>query len=102
LTLAESVDQLTCPPPPINNARSLAVTDPAALANFSFLRVMTQIAATARATNTPLDIYKAWMATFANCSDPKIDPNGYGIVCPRIESTLGAIDPFQPTGPHFV
>ena len=102
LTLAESIDEVTCPPPAIDSSRSLAVTDPAALANFTFLRVMTQIANTAKATNTPLDIYKAWMATFANCSDPKIDPNGYGIVCPRIESTLGAIDPFQPTGPHFV
>lgn len=102
LVLAQSVDELTCPPPAIDNSRSLAVTDPAALANFSFKRVMTQIATTGHATNTPLAMYQKWMATFANCSDPAIDPNGYGIVCPRIESTLGSFDPFQQTGPHFV
>jgi hypothetical protein len=102
LETSESVEALTCPAPVIDPARSLMVTDPAALASFSFQRVMTAITTSGRASNTPLAMYQAWMATFASCSDPKIDPNGYGIVCPRIESTLGGINPFSPTGPRFV
>jgi len=99
--VGQTVDEITCPVPTLDTTRSLMVTDPAALANFSFQRVMTAITTSGRATNTPLAMYQAWMATFANCSDPKIDPNGYGITCPRIESTLGSINPFQPTGPRF-
>lgn len=98
----ETEQALTCPAPLIDPARSLMVTDPAALALFPFERVMTQIATTGGATNTPLAMYQDWMATFADCSDPLIDPFGYGIECPRIESTLGSFDPFQPTGPRFV
>lgn len=99
--VGQTVDEVTCPVPTLDTTRSLMVTDPTALANFSFQRVMNAVATSGHATNTPLAMYQAWMATFANCSDPKIDPNGYGIRCPRIESTLGAINPFQPTGPHF-
>lgn len=100
--VGQTVDEITCPVPAIDTTRSLMVTDPTALANFSFQRVMTAITTSGHATNTPLAMYQAWMATFANCSDPKIDPNGYGIQCPRIESTLGSINPFLPAGPHFV
>jgi hypothetical protein len=98
----QSEEAVTCPVPTIDPARSLEVTDPTALANFSLQRVMSTIATSAHATNTPLQIWQAWMATFADCTNPKIDPNGYGITCPRIESTLGAINPFKPTGPRFV
>lgn len=94
---------VTCPPPTIDPTRSLEVTDPTVLANFSLKRVMSQIATTAKATNTPLQIWQAWMSTFADCSNPAIDPNGYGIVCPRNpEASLSMINPFQATGPHFV
>jgi hypothetical protein len=103
---APAIDQtdqaVTCPVPTIVPARSLEVTDPAVLARFSLQRVMTQIATSGKATNTTLQIWQSWMGTFANCSDPKIDPNGYGIRCPRIESTLSGIDPFATSGPRFV
>jgi len=98
---SQTTDEVTCPVPTLDTTRSLMVTDPTALANFSFQRVMNAITTSGHATNTSLAMYQAWMATFANCTDPKIDPNGYGIKCPRIESTLGSINPFQPTGPHF-
>jgi len=94
---------VTCPVPVIDPARSLEVTDPAVLAKFSLQRVMSQIASSTNASNTPLQIWQAWMATFGNCSDPKIDPNGYGIACPRTpEASLASINPFKQSGPHFV
>jgi hypothetical protein len=98
----QAIAAVTCPVPTIDPTRSLAVTDPTALAKFSFQRVLTQIASSANATNTPLAIYQAWMATFADCNNPKIDPNGYGIVCPRVESQFGTFNPFSQSGPHFV
>lgn len=98
----ESEQALSCPVPTIDPARSLFVTDPTALALFPFERVMTQIKTTGGASNTPLAMYQDWMATFADCSNPLIDPFDYGIVCPRVESTLGSFDPFQQTGPRFV
>lgn len=99
----QSAEALTCPVPTIDPTRSLEVTDPAALANFSFQRVMTAITTSGKATNTPLQMWQSWMATFSDCSDPLIDPNGYGIVCPRTpETTLDAINPFKQSGPHFV
>ncbi len=93
---------VTCPVPTINTARSLAVTDPAVLAKFSFQRVMTAITTSGKATNTPLTLFKEWMQTFANCTDPKIDPEGYGIQCPRAESQFSTINPFSQTGPHYI
>jgi hypothetical protein len=102
LTTAQATDDVTCPVPTIDSTRSLAVTDPTALAGFTFSRVMGQIATSANATNTTLAMYQAWMATFGDCTNPKIDPNGYGIKCPRAETTFGAFDPFQQSGPHFV
>jgi hypothetical protein len=99
--VAQSLAALTCPPPPIVTARSLAVTDRAALNKFSFRRVMNAITSSGKATNTPLALYQDWMATFADCSNPDIDPNGYGLTCPRVESALGDFDPFVQTGPHY-
>jgi hypothetical protein len=54
----------------IDPARSLAVTDPAVLAKFSFKRVLSTILQSAHGSNTPLQLYQAWMATFADCSNP--------------------------------
>lgn len=99
----DTADQaVTCPVPTIIPARSLEVTDQTVLARFSLERVMTQIATSGKATNTINQIWHDWMATFGNCNDPKIDPNGYGITCPRPESSLKNIDPFAMTGPRFV
>ena len=102
LGAGQTADEITCPVPTLDNTRSLMVTDPTALANFSFQRVMNAIMTSGHATNTALSMYQAWMGTFANCLDPDIDPNGYGIVCPRIESTLSLINPFATAGARFV
>ena len=98
----QTTEAVTCPVPTIDPDRSLEITDATALANFSLQRVMSAITASANATNTPLQLWQAWMGTFASCSDPLIDPNGYGITCPRVESTLASINPFGATGAHFV
>lgn len=88
--------------PPIDPALSLEVTDPTVLSHFSLQRVMSTILTSASATNTPLKLWQQWMGTYASCGDPKIDPSGYGIVCPRTpEASLASIDPFQATGPRF-
>ena len=100
LELGASEHELTCPVPAIEPARSLVVTDSTALERFSFRRVMDAIMASANATNTSLAAYQAWMSTFAACP---ADPNGYGIVCPRLaEATLSLINPFLAIGPRFV
>ena len=101
-SLSEIDQAVTCPVPTINVARSLAVTDPVVLAKFPLKRVMTAIAQSALATNTPRSMYQAWMGTFANCTNSKVDPNHYGIVCPRVESQLATIDPFALTGAHYI
>jgi len=93
---------VTCPVPDIDPARSLAVTDPEVLAKFSFERVMTAIHKSGHNTGTVRRIYRDWMNTFGNCDDPEIDPNGYGIRCPRVETQFADFDPFAPTGPRFV
>lgn len=101
--LERSDQAVTCPVPTIDPARSLEVTDPTALARFSLQRVMTAITRSAHATNTPLQLWQQWMATFGDCNDPSVDPNGYGLVCPRApEASLASINPFKQTGPHFV
>jgi hypothetical protein len=102
LDLGASEHELTCPVPTIDPARSLAVTDATALERFSFRRVMDAIIASANATSSSLSAYQAWMSTFAACTDPAVDPNGYGIVCPRVELELGLINPFLAIGPRFV
>ena len=83
--------------------RSLAITDPTVLAKFSFSRVMNRIRVTANAGATPatLPIFQAWMGTFGdtattgNCTAANIDPNDYGLVCPRTaEAQLASVNPF--------
>jgi len=83
--------------------RSLAVTDTTALRLFSFTRVMNQIRSTANvaATDGLLAEYQRWMRTFGStaaagdCNDPNIDPNGFGLVCPRApEAKLSKVNPF--------
>lgn len=77
--------------------RSLAVTDPEVLANFSFKRTMTKIRATAgiAASQSALDVYQSWMGGFTSCGDPRVDPNGYGLDCDRfMEAHLGTVNPF--------
>lgn len=103
----------SCPVSGTDISRSLVVTDPVALAKFSFKRVMTKIRNTAGVggTQTNKGVFQQWMRTFdtgpGGCDDPEIDPNGYGLVCPRThEAKLATIDPFatgatdtfQPTG----
>src|SRR6185295_9531470 len=49
-------------------------------------------------------MYRGWMKTFGatsaagDCNDPNIDPNSYGLVCPRAgELALSTINPFSAT-----
>jgi hypothetical protein len=101
VTLGESEHALTCPTPAINTARSLAVTDPTILAKFSFQRVMTAINTTGKSTGTPLQLYRDWMSSWGVCDAPGVDPNGYGLVCPRPEAQFATFNPFLTTGPRF-
>ena len=87
-------------------AKSLVVTDAEVLANFSFARVMNRVRATAdvASTETSLGVFQRWMKTFGStaadgdCNDPSIDPNKYGLRCPRpAEAKLGTVNPFAAT-----
>jgi hypothetical protein len=98
LRIDETAQAVTCPVPAINVNRSLAVRDPTILANFSFQRVMRQINTSAKGSTSALATYQQWMSTWADC----VDPNGYGIRCPRIETKFGKFNPFATTGPRFV
>jgi hypothetical protein len=99
---AQTDEAVTCPVPTLDRDRSLEVTDPTALANFSLHRVMQAITASGKATNTPLQLWQQWMKTFDDCGNPDVDPNGYGIVCSRKpEASLAGINPFKSSGPRF-
>jgi hypothetical protein len=83
--------------------RSLVVTDPAVLAKFSFTRVMNQVrtSAAVASTETSPKVFQRWMRTFGSttaagdCNDATIDPNKYGLRCPRpAEAKLAATNPF--------
>ncbi len=77
--------------------RSLVVTDRRVLSRFSFRRVMNRIKDTAAVapSETTLAIYQRWMATFGSCFDPAVDPERYGVICPRVNpQKLGFFDPF--------
>ena len=101
--VAETDQAVTCPVPTIDPARSLEITDPTVLANFSLHRVMAQILGTATgATNTPLDLWRSWMATFTDCSDPSINTEGYDLACRPDEASLASVNPFNATGVQFV
>ncbi|MFT3775003.1 MAG: hypothetical protein QM820_57375 [Minicystis sp.] len=84
----------------------MVVTDPTILAKFSFKRTMDQIRTTANvaSTETSSGIWKRWMRTFGSttasgdCNDPNIDPNHYGLKCPRTpELKLSTVNPFPST-----
>lgn len=86
-----------------NIHRSLVVTDATALAKFSFKRTMDKIRTTANvaSTETSTGIFQRWMRTFGSssasgdCNDPSIDPNKYGLRCPRTaEAKLANFNPF--------
>ena len=75
---------------------SLAVTDPAVLARFSFARVMQKIVDTGKPGASPTALFQQWMSTFgsSDCTDPNVDPDHYGLVCPRsAEAKLAGVDP---------
>lgn len=86
--------------------RSLVVTDPAILSLFSFARTMDAIRTSVLApgealatTETRLGVYQRWMRSFGTgvdgCDRASIDPNNYGLACPRIpEAQLATINPF--------
>lgn len=104
-TESPSLDDLeqavTCPSPTIDPARSLVVTDATALAKFGFERVLTQIATSGKATNTPTNLYRTWMKTFNDCAADGIDPHDFGLQCrPEVGNSLAvaAFDPFGAQG----
>lgn len=86
--------------------RSIVVRDPEVLAHFPFARTMAQIRGSMllpgeayASGESRLAIYQRWMRSFdtgpEGCDRPGIDPNGYGLVCPRpAEALLATIDPF--------
>lgn len=91
---------------PVSNTQSnpsLVVNDPNVLARFSFTRVMDQVRATAdvASSQSTRSVFQAWMRTFGasaqsgDCNDPTVDPNHFGLQCPRFpESKLATVDPF--------
>lgn len=110
---AEPIDRIalppesgTCPTIPTDVARSLVVTaatHPGLTTRFTFARVMKQILETGGAaqSQTKLTMYQQWMASFGQpaCSAAGIDPEGYGLPCPRSpEALLATADPFDPAG----
>ena len=89
-----------------NTARSLAIVEPGALAKFGFARTMSRIRTTANvaSTDTNVGLYQRWLKTFGasaaagDCDDANIDPNDYGLVCPRPnELLLSTVNPFATT-----
>ncbi|MGN6111109.1 MAG: hypothetical protein ACTHU0_38785 [Kofleriaceae bacterium] len=106
LDIAQSA--LSCPVQNTDIHRSLVVTlnTGEERKRFSFDRVMTQLRATAGnsivdSVNANTLLYQQWMRTYGNaaggCSGPGIDPQGYGLECPRPEeAALASIDPFAP------
>ncbi len=96
----------TCPTVATDVMKSLVVTEAETLALFSFGRVMDHVLASVKhdPTQTRLGLWQAWMNTYAPapCPGPGVDPNGYGIVCPRTrEASLALSDPYAPLGPDF-
>jgi len=86
--------------------RSLVVTDPSILASFSFAKVMGQVRTSANVatTETNAGVFQRWMKTFGStaaagdCNDPDVDPNDYGLACPRApELKLASVNPFPAT-----
>lgn len=99
-SIAEREQSLECPTvqnTPVTPA--LVVTDKTVMERFSFKRTMTQLIASAGSTQTPTAVYQQWMNTYGaadgGCTGNGIDPNGYGMVCPRVEAALALKDPFS-------
>ena len=97
----------TCPVGNTAFNPSLVVNDPTTLARFGFARVMGQVLTTANisGSQTARTLYQQWMRTFGaspatgDCDDPTIDPEHYGLACPRQpEAKLATVDPFLPGG----
>lgn len=91
----------TCPVSGTDINKSMVVTDPDILSLFTFQGVMDRVRTTGFAAlgQTNTQIFQHWMSTFGNgpggCADPSIDPNKYGLVCPRApELKLASTDPF--------
>jgi hypothetical protein len=92
-----------CPVEGTAPAMSLAVTDPAVLARFSFPRTIAQLRATAAVapTSTTRTLWRDWMRSFTATTAPgdcdDVDPDRYGLRCPRpAEAKLAGFDPFAP------
>ncbi|MBK9036987.1 MAG: hypothetical protein IPL61_38010 [Myxococcales bacterium] len=100
----------TCPVSGTLTNPSLVVNDPAILARFGFARVVDQIRTTASiGGQTSRSLFQAWMRTFdaspasGDCDDPSVDPDHYGLACPRVEAKLASADPFLPgSGVEFL
>ncbi len=85
------------------SGHSLAVTDSEALLKFGFTRTINRILTSASVApeETNVGVYQRWLRTFGataesgDCNDAKMDPNGYGLTCPRSdELLLSTINPF--------
>jgi hypothetical protein len=91
---------VNCPVSGTKIDHSLAITDPTVLARFPFTRTTQQVLTSAGAQGqTTKQLYQQWMSTFGptDCTNPKIDPNHYGEVCPRNpEFKLASVDPTDP------
>ncbi len=83
---------------------SLAVTDPLALGKFSFNRTMKHIrrSADVAPSETNVVLFQRWMQSFGStaatgdCNDERLDPNDYGLTCPRTDDLrLATINPFE-------
>ncbi len=104
---------------PIVAERSLVVTDPAVLANFSLERVLTQLVSQSGAPGaTPLKLFQQWW-DIQNPAGPSIglEPrihcddeltwqgvpglNGYPWECPRREGGEARLDPFSGRSPLY-
>jgi hypothetical protein len=108
LASASHLSAAVCTADIITN-RSLVVTDAAVLSKFPFSKMIDTIVASAKPLNaaeTRVKFYQQWMNTFnvsstANplgCDSATVDPNGYGIECPRgEEAKLATINPFRGT-----
>ncbi|HZI44126.1 MAG TPA: hypothetical protein VFD53_02835 [Ilumatobacter sp.] len=96
---------ISCPTTPTQINHSLVVTEPETLKRFSFGAVMDAILDSVKhAPMTRLQLFQNWMQTYAPlaCPGTDIDPNGYGLRCPRTrEASLAASDPYNKLSPDF-
>jgi hypothetical protein len=75
--------------------RSLAVTDDAILASFSFKAVMDQLVAQAGVPGlTSLQLFQQWWSTAVTCPPPDPKISRFAYQCPRAEGQQNQQDPF--------